>query len=205
MLKKKPLPPIGPSMSAFLITGLPRSKTAWLSVVASTVRDSICYHEPVKRHKSWECCFDLWASKDYEHTGIADAHLGFHLDAIRERVNPRILIIRRDIEHVKASVAALGGPQTNYVDLLAHALDRHITAEGLAWVSFDGLTHIDIVGRCLNFLMPGCTIDERKIREMIDLNVRVDMDVVWDFALANRENADLILGANVMAGLALVQ
>lgn len=188
---------------SYLITGLPRSRTAWMSVAASTVPGSICYHEPMKRHTSWECCFDLW--KSGPNVGIADAHLGFHLERIIKEVNPRILIIRRELHEVKDSLAKLGGPQTNYTDLLGAALDRFIQAPGIACVHFQGLKSLAIVKQCLAFLMPGCTPDEARLTELMDLNIQADLEHVWDCAIANRSRADQMLGPETMVGLHLTQ
>lgn len=188
----------------FLITGLPRSKTAWMSAVASSVAGAMCFHEPMKRFKSWECCFEVWQEK-YLHVGIADAHMGFHLASVIERANPKILVIRRDLDQVKASLEALGGPQTNYPDLLAQALDQFMAHPNVAWVTFDALKSIDIVKQCLQFLMPGCLIDDNRIRELLDVNIQVDMERVWDCAFANRSRADQMLGPDTMAGLGLFQ
>jgi hypothetical protein len=190
-------------VSAFLVTGLPRSKTAWMSVVASMVPDAICYHEPVTRFKRWECCFDIWKNPTTVHVGIADSGLGFHLDRILADVAPQILIIRRDPQQVKESLKRLNPTRTNYVDLLSESLDAFSTSPGVRSVAFDDLAHPDTVADCLNHLIPGSTLAKERISELINLNIQVDLDRFWKLASANRAHAAEMLGAGVIPRLHL--
>lgn len=192
-------------MGSFLITGLPRSKTAWMSVVASTIPGSLCRHEPMAHMKSWECCFDIWKNTAYEHRGVSDAHLGFHLGRIIAEANPQILIIRRDIAQVKESLTRIGGAQSNYCDLLAVALDKFSGHPAIASVGFDSLKSPAIVQQCLQHLMPGCVPDESRIRELIDLNIQADLDLVWQRALESRADVNKILGIDQIPGINVYQ
>lgn len=192
-------------MTSFLITGLPRSRTAWMSVVASSVPGAMCYHEPMARLKRWECCFDIWRRADYPHVGVSDAHLGFHLTRIIAEAGPRILVIRRDVEKVKESLLKIGGPHSNYCDVLAESLNRSSGQKNVAWVNFDSLRDLKTVTDCLRHLMPDCAIDDDRIRELIDLNIQTDMELVWQRALESRTASNQILGADVMPGIKFFQ
>lgn len=186
-------------MTAFLIVGLPRSKTAWMSVVASMVPGSICHHEPVTRFKRWECCFDIWKNPSAPHIGIADSGLGFHLERILAEVAPRVLIIRRDPRAVKESLARLNPIETNYVDLLSETLDRFTSSPGVLSVAFEELDHPDVVAECLQHLIPGGTLDSERISELIKLNIQTDMERMWKFAAAARP--EKLVGPDVLAKL----
>ena len=190
-------------MSRFLIVGLPRSKTAWMSVVASTVPGALCFHEPVTRFENWECCFDIWENTARSHVGIADSGLGFHLERILAEAAPWVLIIRRDIDEVKASLKRLHPIELNYCELLAEKLDEFASCPGVMSVRFEDLANSETVAECLRHLIPGCSPDEERIRELIRLNVQVDMNHVWQFAARARPEA--IVGREVLAKLRLYQ
>lgn len=161
----------------------------------------MCWHEPVARLKRWECCFDLWKEDTYPHVGVSDSHLGFHLARIISEANPRILVIRRDITQVKESLTKIGWQPSNYCDALAAALDRFSSHQSVAWVPFDGLQNATTVRHCLEHLMPGCSTNESRIRQLIDLNIQADMEVVWQRALESRGLECRILGVDVMPGI----
>lgn len=150
--------------------------------------------------KTWDCCFDLWKDERYAHRGVSDAHLAFHLERVLSKENPRTLIIRRDLNAVKASLLKIA-PETGYVDQLAAAIDRFATHPAIAWVSFEALSQLPIVRQCLQYLMPGCEPDDARIKELIDLNIQADMDVVWQRALESRSHMNQILGIDAIPGM----
>lgn len=77
-------------MSRFLITGLPRSRTAWWAVACSA-GGRYCEHEPVSK---------CWHST---RPGIADSGLAVHLQQIVTEMKPRTLIVERPRAEVLAS------------------------------------------------------------------------------------------------------
>lgn len=171
-------------MSRFLITGLPRSRTAWMSVTASTcIRNAMCWHEPVSWLQDWGKVESLWGA-NIEHTGIADAHLGFRLHGIMNRVSPNVLVIERAIAEVEKSLARFTGlPANNYVDLLRIRLDEWRGHRSFKYVDFADLN--DRLGECLRHLAPGARIDEVRAAEMCRLNIQADqriLDVARDSA-----------------------
>lgn len=91
---------MGREMQPFFITGTPRSRTAWLSVVA-TSGASVCLHEP--GFGDVESARAVWAKGTPSRIGIADAGLGLHLRAILAEFRPRTLIVERPIADVIAS------------------------------------------------------------------------------------------------------
>ena len=191
----------------FLITGLPRSKTAWMSVVASTVSGAICYHEPMSHMKSWECCFELWKKSPYRHTGVSDSHLGFHLKRIVQQASPRVLVILRDEREVEASLESLGFPKSNYCSLLRQGIDAFLAEPNadVAVARFEGLQDPNMVVRCLEHLMPGCHPQMTRIREFMSMNVQADMDLVWKRAIESSAHIDKILGADLMPEIQIYQ
>lgn len=165
-------------MSAFLITGLPRSRTAWLAAVANTVPGAICFHEPVMQYPSWQSCLSLWKSSSRQFVGISDSGLGFHLDEILRDHAPRVLIVRRDPQQVVGAMGAIGMEEAfsrKFCHLLA---DRMRGFEGhplVKTIAFEKLTEHQAVRSCLWHLMPGASIDGDKLAVMGRLNVQADM------------------------------
>ncbi len=164
----------------FLITGLPRSRTAWLSAVANTVPGAVCYHEPIEWVPSWQASLDLWKRDDRVYVGISDASLGFHLADILRSHRPRTLVIKRPIDAVVGSSAAIG--MKSGVARFCEVLDGRIRAaenhQLVEVVSFDALRDPSVVVACLEHLMPGAVIDREKVEIFGRLNVQSDVERV---------------------------
>lgn len=137
----------------FLITGLPRSRTAWMAAAAQNDK-SVCLHEPTRYAAKWTDVFDIaWALKGFQYVGASDHGLGFHLPEIMARTAPRTLIIERPIDEVNASLARLGLPASNFCELLMEVLNtcRH---PNILRVKYAHLESPEVVGHCLAHLMP---------------------------------------------------
>lgn len=89
-------------MTKFLITGLPRSRTAWWSV-ATTGPWSICHHEPLTWCENFAAVKSCWDSTN-AYVGVSDSGMAPLLGRILEEVKPRTLIVQRDINEVQASL-----------------------------------------------------------------------------------------------------
>lgn len=84
-------------MGRFLITGLPRSRTAWWAVATGAL------HEPISR-EGWAAFRPKWLSAEGRDLGVSDSFAGLHIEAILEELKPRVLIIERPIPAVIASM-----------------------------------------------------------------------------------------------------
>lgn len=184
----------------FLITGLPRSRTAWLALAATTER-SICFHEPLSRMREWQDVGALWRSEDYEFTGISDSALGFHLDHILETSAPRTLIVERPVEDVIKSLAAIDVSGDDYCRLLAEYLGRQKSHPLVKRVAFSDLADMAVVAECLRWLMPGLGVDMNKLGELQKLNVQADMGIVWRSAKERNADVPALLGREVFNAL----
>lgn len=161
----------------YLITGLPRSRTAWMSVVA-TDEDSLCFHEPTAWLGQWDDIFPaIWHQRrDRRYVGIADHGLGFHLPEIMRRAAPRTLIIERPADEVNASLARLGLPASNFCDLLLEALDYHHPR--IRRVDYSALRDADVVQSCLRWLMPNAAIELSRIARLQARNIQAAPDAI---------------------------
>lgn len=183
----------------FLITGLPRSRTAWMSIVASMGPASICFHEPMLALGSWREAKKLWADDAYKFVGISDSGAGFHLAEIMRDIRPRTLIIERLRADVDVSLRILSDVQTNYCDLLSARLEEFKSHPLVKVVAFADLTDTSTVMECLDWLMPSLTFDRRKIDQMQAMNIAVDMDRVWRLAHEHKHNLAELIGPDAGA------
>jgi len=155
----------------FLITGLPRSRTAWMAAAAQNDK-SVCLHEPLRHAEKWTDVFDIaWALKGFQYLGVSDHGLGFHLPEIMDRIAPRTLIIERPVDEVNASLALLGLPASNFCDLLMEVLDtcRH---PNILRVKYAHLKSPEVVGRCLKHLMPDAKVSWERLFCLQRLNIQ---------------------------------
>jgi len=186
----------------FLITGLPRSRTAWLAAAAMNDH-SICYHEPLQYFDRWDDVFTrIWGVRPdngVRYIGVSDHALGFHLAAIMRRAAPRTLIVERPIADVKVSLARCGLQGTNFCALLQEALAfKH---PNILRVSFAALESSDVVARCLAHLMPSAVISRARIEALQPLNIQANVALSLQAAAARAGDVGALLGADVVARL----
>ena len=139
----------------FLITGLPRSRTAWMAEVCTTAR-STCEHEPIRHMTTWRDVYALWRGAGPDFIGVSDSSMGFHLGEILDVARPRTLIIDRPIHEVQGSSAAKGFPVTSHLlKILKDRIDPFRAHPLVAVVHYDDMKSSDVIARCLEHLMPG--------------------------------------------------
>jgi len=165
----------------FFITGLPRSRTAWMASFM-TAGKAVCLHEP----RNWE---HLWLENAYfpvngktpgkiSHIGISDSGLGFQLQNIIDTYAPRVLIIDRPIDEVEASLAALktGLPRTNFCEILHKSLAGFNSGEkGILRVPYHLLSDMRTMQKIFWHLTPGEAFDEGRFLMMKDINIQADV------------------------------
>jgi len=164
-------------MNPFLITGLPRSRTAWMSVFCTTV-NSLCYHEPIARMRQVEDLELLLNKPTPKFVGASDSALGFFLPWIMENLKPRVVIIDRPIEHVRRSVAELGVPHTNYIDVLKQHLLRFRHHPDVLWIPFHALEEQRMVEKAFWHLLPGEIFDVERYELLAKMNITVTLQSV---------------------------
>ena len=134
-------------VSRFLISGLPRSRTAWFAVATGAL------HEPLSRFGYWPIGVQ----------GISDSGAAIHLKRIlTEGVGPaneppRTLIIERERAKVMQSLRRyVGGLPMDWSKVDAY-LDQAlrglaVESELIRRVSFDSLADVEVVRDCLAWL-----------------------------------------------------
>lgn len=153
----------------FLITALPRSRTAWFSVLMG------CRHEPTRDFKSFAELRANWP----ENTGFSDAALGFQLRRIVDEIGPRVLIIERDIDDVKASflkymadVPIRLSVLAEHLELLKSRLEDVQDHERVRRLRYESLGDVHAVKWAMSWLNPGC--DKSRAEDVMRLNIQVD-------------------------------
>ena len=181
----------GQQAGKFFVTGLPRSRTAWMSAFLST-GETLCLHEP--------CCLisqidQLPAVLDttfYKHMGFADSGLGFHIEWILENLKPRTLIIERDVAEVEESFRKAGLVANNfyYCDLLAQTLLEFRDHPLVKWVHFNSLGHKRVMQDIYWWLMPGMAFDEARYEQFSSFNIEVNLERTIERAYKSEKNLE---------------
>ena len=190
-------------MDRFLITGLPRSRGAWLSAVANMSAGVECFHEPCAEMDGWQDIRHIWTERDHrdpQYVGISDSMLGFHLPEILDKYSPQVLIIDRDIDEVHASLARMGIPQTRYCELLKERLDA-IDDRRVVRVPFHDMRSPRVVMTVLQHLIPYTRIQPGKVFEMMHLNIQEDIKRTMRLAVERAGKMDRFIPAEVIREL----
>lgn len=189
----------------FLITGLPRSRSAWFAALCNTVPDAICYHEPLIKLERWQSIETLLRNQGTAFTGAADHALGFHLPELIAMLDPLVLIVTRPREEVEASLAALfpKAPQSRYLEVLERRLDAVPSSDRVKRVAFAELARLGTTFACVRHLMPGAEPSHRKLMELHWMNVQADLPHAMNVGqiAAKAGRMPHVLGADVMAEL----
>jgi len=123
----------------FLIMGLPRSRTAWLSV-ALTYKNSHCLHEPLLGCMSVSELTTKFDDIDADIVGGADTGAVFFLDAIiKEMPFIKIVVIDRKIEDCESSSRRMGFDSVDLRELRL-ALDEASQRMNTLVVDYDKLS-----------------------------------------------------------------
>lgn len=166
-------------MQPFLIVGLPRSRTAWWSVAATTAI-SICTHEPLKHCRDFDDLRKYWDRPSAQFVGVSDSGCAYQIGRILADIEPRTLLIERPLAEVEASL--LRYFEDVAVDRSAlhrqlHEIERHLCEVRrhhlVKTVRFDALCHPSVIQDCFDWLMPGSYEPFR--RELMHLNIQVDL------------------------------
>jgi hypothetical protein len=185
----------------FLITGLPRSRTAWFAALASSQSNSICFHEPIAQSASWEESLAVWQTPGYVNVGIADSGLGFHLEEILHTHFPRTLLIVREVAEVERSLANIGVVVPGFCQILYQRLASNVLNPLVKLVAFERLTRPEVVEGCLGWVLPGVKLDRRKIELFCELQIQTSMAAVKSKLRRHPAAIQDILGEDVVREL----
>src|SRR6476646_10773267 len=108
-------------MQTFLITGYPRSRTAWVSNLL-TYGPSFCYHEPGCSSAQFASLFKLARTK---YVGVCEARAVIYWEKFMEAFpGSKVVVIRRDRSAVTKSLARFGFHFENVADFYDRELAK---------------------------------------------------------------------------------
>lgn len=164
--------------SKFLITSLPRSRTAWWSVLTSTPA-SLCLHEPLRRCQSFDDLDALWSAPEPQYLGVSDSGLATQIGRIMAEIQPRTLIIDRDIGEALDSFLKYFSDfpvdkvkAAAYFRISAQALSHYCDHPMTKIVRFADLHDFDAVNECYEWLMPDNPWPLRP--DIFNMNIQAD-------------------------------
>lgn len=161
-------------MIDFIVLGLPRSATTWISVWLTT-QASLCLHDPFAfgTPESW--------SRDHRRFGISCTG-AYLLPNWLKRQSCPIALIQRDAESCDASLARMGFGDTG--ELRA----KFAQAEGRPF-DFNSLWIEDEARELWTFLLPNVSFDALRYRMMREIQIQPHMGK-WSFdpAVINEMN-----------------
>ena len=174
------------SAKPFLITGLPRSRTAWMSAFFCT-GNIFCLHEPMSTLYDISEAGRLFTSDFHSHVGVSDTAAGFFLPWIMENVNPPTVIIERDLADVEEDLRRVGIPVVNDMQtVLLKKLNEYRHHPNVLWVGFDSLSDKRIMQKIWFHLVPGVPFDDERYEQLNDLNIQANVPKFKEYAQANQ-------------------
>lgn len=163
----------------FWITGLPRSRTAWFSVAATT-SSSICVHEPTSRLQSFGDLCEFWKPKFGVDFGVSDSALAMRAEIILQQLQPRTLIIDRPVDECVASyleyaerngLPSDGEACLHFANEALSALETIRENPLVCSVDYDDLADYAILYRAMEWILPGRDFPD--LKALMGLNIQV--------------------------------
>lgn len=169
----------------FFITGLPRSRTAWLSVVA-TDNHGECWHEPASLFSSYVEMLNWWYAGKYRFRGVADSGLGMAIGQILGSRIPTVIIERDFADAVDSAHAYFGHEMSDaIVQRLARLqaeLTKHRDHPLVKVVPYEALDDLTYVCCLLDWVKPDVQSfhdgNPDLLRPLMALNVQADRQFV---------------------------
>ncbi len=157
----------------FFITGLPRSRTAWLANLFTT-DTTLCLHEPQNA-----CSIEELVQRHAGvRLGISDAGLTFRFRELRERFpEARWVYVHRPPGEVLESLVRFVDPCVTR-PMLGQMLARHAEAE--AGINCDALKHVwfeqlgdrEVIRQAWEWLLPEIPFNEARVAMLQGLNIQ---------------------------------
>jgi hypothetical protein len=143
----------------FLITGLPRSRTAWLSVVANVPGQSYCEHEPSLRMRCLDDLVNWYRSRSENFAGVSDSFFASALPDIMKFIPMRALIVIRPPDEVVSSLTNLG-LNPGCLPQMMHGIGSVLGSPNVRTITFSELKNSYKVTKALNWLMPTAKVSK---------------------------------------------
>lgn len=146
----------------FIITGLPRSRTAWLAALFCN-GNVICFHEPVNNFSSLKEMKEFLDTLPYEYVGISDSSIGFYEKFYTDNFKDApIVVIDRIEEEAKIDLAYFLDISIDKANELIRKLDSGLEdiKQRAKIFNFRELNNNDVVEQVWNALIPSIPFDK---------------------------------------------
>ena len=160
-------------MTPFLITGFPRCRTTWLSVVASIPGKSHCEHEPSLKMHGLNDLMAYYRARDEKYVGVSDSFFASGLPAILRFMPMRCLIVTRPIEEVIASLERRGLNPSVLPEMM-RGISAVLENSNVKAITFADLRNDYKVAKALNWLMPEAKISREWIKSHQKVQIEAD-------------------------------
>ena len=140
----------------FLITGLPRSRTAWLAAILSTEK-VLCWHEPINKFGSIGAVRSMLDNLEgYQAIGISDSSVGIEADFYMAYFyeHPIVIVNRKEDEVITSLVKFLGitkSQSIKIVDTISEGLWRMRKVRAVMEVEYSALNDSTVVETIWNY------------------------------------------------------
>lgn len=162
-----------------MIAGMPRSRTAWWSVVTTTPV-STCTHEPLQHTSSFEDLAAYW-DKPQRFAGVSESGIAPQLGRILAEIGPKTLLVIRDrddieksLERYFAGVEFDHAVSRKYLQSIADEMWKWTRHRLVKVVDFAALNDYATVCDCFDWLMPGNPFAVNP--DLMHMNVQVSRD-----------------------------
>lgn len=151
----------------FLITGLPRSRTAWLSAIFCT-DNIICFHEPINQLGDIQAVKDFVSKvQGYSHVGISDSSIGANPSEYIDYFfsYPIVVIKRPKVEVVESLIKFLGIQRkeaNQIVSTISEGLKYISCVRSVFEVEYEALNDSNVVAEIWDYVTRGLPFDKNR-------------------------------------------
>lgn len=180
----------------FLITGLPRSRTAWMAEFMSN-GGCVCQHEPLAKLSDISQLRRVFNS----YAGISDSGASLFLSWIMENINPHTVIIDRQIDEVEQSLSNIGFKDDGRLRLMRERLLEFKDHPSVMWVKYRSLDDDSVMRKVFWHLRPGVPFDEGRYNQMRKINIVTNVKSVIANSRKYRDSQlNLLRGSGLCLG-----
>ena len=152
----------------FIITGLPRSRTAWMSAYMCS-NNVMCLHEPCNDFPSLEEMKLMVDRLPYEYAGISDSSIGIHpFFYIKNFKDCPVVFIKRDKEEVLNSFLKISGLRIDkaekIINMIEHGIYEIKNAFNVFEVDYNDLDKEETMRRIFDYCTPTIPFDKYKLK-----------------------------------------
>ena len=178
----------------FLITGLPRSRTAWMAEFMTTA-SSVCFHEPLRKMYDVSGLSHKLMDDEHKFAGASDSGAGYFLPWILTNLQCPVVIIDRHIDEVDESMRGIGFSIRPALELLKKEINTYGDHPNVMRVKFENLHQLTTMQKIFWHLMPGEPFDEGRFERFDKVIVEVNVDeIIADSILYKDQQQTMLRG-----------